>query len=677
MIENILRGAGAGLLACACAMAAWAADESLAQPAAAASAAGGLAARLPLEHFARLPLIEQVTLSPDGERFAALMNHGNDTVLVVRELVGSHPLRPVLKTDNRGYRFSWLRWANNDRLAVSVRYPGRRGWTEVAETRLFSIKRDGSGLVNLVRAAPFANGRAAQLQDQVIDWLPGDGQHVLLQLAEDGSADPMVYRVNVENGRRMPVHGARSHVHQWLTDQQHRVRVGVRQEGARVEVLVCDPDGKNWRTAWAFDMFDVQAVWPLGFGADPDRLIVSADHEGRRAVFEVDLRGATLPKRKLLSHPRYDISGKLVHDPANGEAIGIRSALLGAAGESFWHADIRSLLQAIDLALPERRNQLLQFDGSGRQYLLHTGGNAVPGTFMVGFRDKGQLTALAETYPELADQPLARKRSVTLRARDGHALPSFVTLPVGAPSRRLPTVVLPHGGPISLDTADFDPWVQFLANRGYAVLQVNFRGSAGFGQAHMSSGLKRWGLEMQDDLSDALKWLVDQGTTDPARVCIVGGSYGGFAALMGAAKTPDLYRCAVSFAGVSDLIELGRHQRRFMNGEAIFERQVGSLWDDSEQLEATSPRRLAEQIKAPVLLIHGTADRSVPFDQSEDMAAALKRAGKVHKFIRQEDGDHHLSHQAHRTQFFQELEAFLDAHIGPSAPAAAPATASR
>jgi dipeptidyl aminopeptidase/acylaminoacyl peptidase len=676
MIKNIVRRAGAALLTCACAAAAWAADGTPAAPAAAAAAAAAASApaapaRRPLSDFARLPLIEQLVLSPDGQRIAGLMNHGNDTLVFVRELVGDPTLRPILKTDNRSHRFSWLRWASNERLAVSASYASRRGWTELAETRLFSIKRDGSGLVNLVRELPFANGRAAQFQDQVIDWLPEDGQHVLMQLAEDGSASPAVYKVHVETARRVPVHGPRTGVRQWLTDQQHRVRVGVKQDGARIDVLVCDPDGTNWRTAWRYDVFDASAVWPLGFGADPDRLIVAANHENRRAVFEVDLRDPALPRRLLLGHPDVDIWGQLLHDPSTGDAIGIDGALAGSAGDSFWNADTKGLLQAIDRALPDRRNKLLQFDGSGKKYVLHSTGNGEPGRFLVGFRDKGELTPVAETYPELAeaDRALPRKQALDLRARDGLPLPSYVTLPAGVPPNRLPTVVLPHGGPISLDSADFDPWVQFLADRGYAVLQVNFRGSAGFGHAHLRSGLKRWGLEMQDDLSDALKWLVDRGTADPARVCIVGGSYGGFAALMGAAKTPDLYRCAVSFAGVSDLIDLGLHRRQFVDAEAVFERQVGDLWDDRAQLKATSPRRLVDQIKAPVLLIHGTADRSVPFDQSADMASALKRAGKAHKFIRQEDGDHHLSHQAHRTQFFQELEAFLDAHIGPAAEA--------
>lgn len=639
----------------------------------AADAPAAARPRLPVEHFARLPLIDGVALAPDGRRFAALMNRGDDTLLVVRDLAGG-PMRALLKTDNRDFRFAWFRWANDQRLVVSVHYPSRRGWTEVAERRLFSIRADGSAVVNLVRRPAFAEDKhVPQFQDQVIDWLPGDGQHVLMQLADDGSLDPAVYRVNLETARRTPVHDGRTNVQRWLTDATHRVRVGVRQHEARIEVLVCDPDGQRWRTAWAYEVFGPDTVTPLGFGADPNRLYVTALHEGRQAVFEVDLREPALPRRLLLSHPRFDIDGQLVHDPKNGDAVGIVSGLVGDAGAGFWQADHKALLQAIDRALPGRLNRLLQFSADGSRYLLHTIGNGVPGQYMVGFRDSGELTALAETYPELPTEALAPKQPVNIPARDGTVLPSYLTLPLGIEPARLPTVVLPHGGPISLDGPTFDPWVQFLANRGYAVLQVNFRGSAGFGHEHMRAGLKRWGLEMQDDLSDALQWLVARSTADPARVCIVGGSYGGFAALMGAAKTPGLYRCAVSFAGISDLVALGAHRRSFLNQQAVFERQVGSLWDDSDQLKATSPRRLAEKIQAPVLLVHGTADRNVPFEQSELMADALKRAGKVHRLVTLDGGDHGLGHQAHRLQFFRELEQFLDLHLrggGAAAPAA-------
>jgi hypothetical protein len=244
------------------------------------------AAAVPLEAFAGLPAVDEVTLSPDGERYAALMNVGKETVLITRELVGSTPVKALLKTDNREFRFQWIRWVNNERLVMSVMYPSQRGWVEVAETRLLSIKRDGTGINNLVRYSYFDGQRErAQFQDRVVDWLPEDGHHLLLQLSDSGEPTPGVYRVDVDTGRRVPVHSGRSHVRHWMTDLSHRVRVGIRQREAQVEVLVCDPDGSNWRTAWAFGLFDREAVWPMGFGTNPNKLYVHADHEGRQGIF--------------------------------------------------------------------------------------------------------------------------------------------------------------------------------------------------------------------------------------------------------------------------------------------------------------------------------------------------------------------------------------------------------
>ena len=637
---------------------------------------------LPLDAFANLPMVSSVQLSPDGQRIATLVNTGDDTVLAVRDVAGSPTMKPLLKTDNKQFRFSWIRWVNGERLLVSIAFPSRRGWAEVSETRLISISRDGGEPVNLVRRPAFErSGRLAQFQDRVIDWLPEDGQHVLMEIDDDGRGDPDVFRVDVNTGRRQAVHRGRKNVMHWITDRSHRVRVGILRDDNDFEVLVCNADGSNWRTAWRYRQFDRHAVEPMGFGADPDKLYIRADHEGREAVFEVDLADPALPRKLLLSNPKWDIGGELLIAPKTGAAIGVDTGMLAESGGNVWDAEYKQLVRAIDEALPSRYNRLMQFSADGKRYLLYSSGNGVPGSYLLGQRDKGELSPLAEAYPGLAGRKLPLKRGYTVKARDGMQVPVLLTLPNNLPApvegrepKNLPTVLLPHGGPISLDTYAFDPWVQFLADRGHAVLQVNFRGSSGLGHEHMSAGLKRWGLEMQDDLTDAVKWLVERGTADPARICVVGASYGGYAALMGAAKTPELYRCVMSFAGVTDLIDLGAHRRQFIGGQAAYEEMVGSTWSDSDRLKATSPRRLASQIQAPVLLIHGTLDRSVPFEQGEDMAEALKRAGKRYRFIKQEDGDHHLSHQAHRTQFFREMEAFLAENIGKPAAAAGSAS---
>jgi len=301
------------------------------------------------------------------------------------------------------------------------------------------------------------------------------------------------------------------------------------------------------------------------------------------------------------------------------------------------------------------------------RYLVYSSNGQTPGQIFLGDDRANKLELFALSYPGLSQKDMATKTKVSIKARDGLELPAYLTVPQGVEAKKLPMVMLVHGGPQHHDDADFDTWAQFLANRGYAVLQVNYRGSTGFGRGLMAAGLKRWGMEMQDDLTDAAQWAIANGTADPKRLCIVGASFGGYSALMGVAKTPELYQCAVSFAGVSDLVELGRDHREFGGAEGVYDIQVGSVDKDADRLRQTSPRYLASQIKVPVLLIHGTEDRSVLFEQGQYMDEALTAAGKPHRFIKQERGDHHLSLYEHGLQFFKELEGFLAQHLGAGA----------
>ncbi|MDN3544156.1 S9 family peptidase [Kinneretia asaccharophila] len=632
---------------------------------------------LPLEIIASLPRLSGVMLSPDGQQIAALLNEADRTVLITGPLQGSQ-MRTVLSSDNQKFMLNWARWVNNERLLVSVRFASRRDFVGTQETRLLSVKADGSGLQHLVQRDRFTGSArgietAQQIQDRVIDWLPEDGKHVLLQLASGpDSLLPAVYRLNIETGERNMVQAPERRVYEWMTDRQHRVRLGIREHEGHYEVIERALEGGNWRTLWAFDGFKRDAVWPLGFGSDPQELYVRANHEGRDAIFTVRLDQPELPRSLKLAHPRYDIRGRLLRSPASGEVIGLQGSQDEESGEAsrseFWDPQWRTQVQAIDLALPQRENRLIAISRDEQRYLVYSSGNGQPGEYFAGDRRTGKLALIGKDHPALRPEALVGKRHATIQARDGLALNAYLSLPRGHQPGRdgpLPLVLLPHGGPHSRDDLDFDAWTEFLASRRYAVLQVNFRGSDGYGHDFAAAGLQRWGLEMQDDLSDAVAWAIGQGIVDAKRVCIVGGSYGGYAALMGAVKTPDLYRCAVSFAGVSDLQDLIAHEAQYIGGRAMAERQIGRAWGDRERLRATSPALQAERIRVPVLLVHGTADRVVPVEQSRDMAKALKRAGKPYEYIELEDGDHYLGRNSHRLQFFQALERFLARALQP------------
>jgi dipeptidyl aminopeptidase/acylaminoacyl peptidase len=255
----------------------------------------------------------------------------------------------------------------------------------------------------------------------------------------------------------------------------------------------------------------------------------------------------------------------------------------------------------------------------------------------------------------------------TYKARDGADLSGYLTVPPGAPATPPPLIVMPHGGPESRDDLSFDHWGQYFATRGYAVFQPNFRGSGGFGRAFAEAGYRQWGARMQDDVTDGVNALIASGKVDANRVCIVGASYGGYAALYGGAAQPDLYKCVVSVAGVSDLSQMMKWQKRVAGSESsryeYWTKSIGDVQADAARLVEKSPITYAASYKPPVLLFHGELDDIVPVEQSKMMEKALKKAGANVKMILYENEDHSGWTETHSREVLSEIEAFLAAHL--------------
>ena len=246
-------------------------------------------------------------------------------------------------------------------------------------------------------------------------------------------------------------------------------------------------------------------------------------------------------------------------------------------------------------------------------------------------------------------------KTITYNAADGLEIPAVLTLPKGVEARNLPAIVMPHGGPAARDSESWDWLVQMLANRGYAVIQPNYRGSTGYGTKFERLGDGEWGLKMQDDLNDARKWMVDQGIADPNRICMMGGSYGGYAAMRAAQRDGNLYKCAISFAGVSDMENQADYDRQFLYGK----RWNQNLQRKAPDFNAISPVKHAAQFGAPILLVHGKDDKRVPVKQSREMAEQLKKAGKTYVYVEQPEGDHFFSREEDRVQFLKLMDDFL------------------
>jgi dipeptidyl aminopeptidase/acylaminoacyl peptidase len=615
---------------------------------------------IPVEAFATLPDVSQLQLSPSGKHVASIVRMDTPekkgvaiNIYDIDIKQSSHPLW----LDNAKHVINWIHWVNNEQLLVSARFPARRYGTPTLETRLLIVGTNGKSKSVLEHSFFRRATYIPQFHDNVIDFLNDDPEHILLSLSLSDVFSSSVHKVNLKTGSSVRTVSNTAKVTDWRTDQQHRVRIAVKNQDQKFHIMVRPPDGKKWKTLWTFSTFSEDQTWPLGFDKDPNVLYVNAYHEGRLAIFRVDLTSSPLQQELVYSDSQYDVEGRLIYSNLSGEVIGTTYSRHG--GYTFWQDSYKAIQRGIDKALPDTINVVRDFNESERRYIVLATSDTDAGTYWLGDRDTKQLNPIAKRYRALPPERMSEAQRIEYKARDGLNIEAFLTLPKGSEPLSLPTIIFPHGGPISHDSAGFDPWLQYFASRGFAVLKMNFRGSSGYGFDFMKAGLKNWGQEMQNDVEDGTQYLIDKKIADPKKICIVGASYGGYAALMEATKSPNLYQCAISFAGVTDMEYLVTSSVRYTNHKTVKE-QFGS---DNKNLRRYSPVRHAKNIDIPVLLIHGTKDRTVRVQHSRKMNKALKKAGERVRYIEQNNGDHHLSNPKHRIELFEEMDKFLQEYL--------------
>lgn len=646
-----------------------------------------LAEPLPLEHFAHLPDASGLTLSPGGSKLAARVRIDVGEMqgigIQVTSLAdGKQDI--VLFTDNSQYFINWVRWKDDRTLLVSAYYPSRRDtWVGMGQVRYntregrLMIVDTETGEVN----TPFSRSFLRRFRilparlDDVVDILPDDPEHILMALPGlDGGSYNIVYRVNIRNQRRTIVRNSENNIMGWGTDRQHRIRVGYYHRDGVNETRILDLESGDWRELWPYEVFSEDQVTVAGFGYDPNELYIRAYHDGRLALFRVDLQDPELQRELVLSHPFHDVAGSLIYSSTAKRVLGVTST--HESGSLFFDPEMQALQGGIDAAMPETRNYVYSLSDDLQRYLVYSTSDTESGTYYLGQRDPASLEAVAYRYRNLTPERMSSVTRYPYKARDGLEIEAWLTLPKGSDGKNLPAIMFPHGGPHARNTGTFDYWAQFFANKGYAVLQMNFRGSAGQGLDFRNAGLQNWGKEMQDDIEDGARQLIEDGIADADRICIAGASYGGYAALMGAVKTPDFYRCAISVNGVSNVFDLVRDNRVFWKRYNVVDEQIGGL---GKGLREISPVNYADQIKAPVLLIHGELDRQVDIKHSEQMQNALERADKPVTYLSLPNEDHYLSNEENRLATFRAMDTFLDQHLpvkNPQDTASRPASSS-
>lgn len=628
------------------------------------------AANLTTEDFSQLPDVSRLVLSPNGKKLASTVriSVGETQGVAVQVLdLETKEKKISLFTDNLEYFFNWISWKDNKTLMVAVFTPSERD-TQIGmqtikfKTRdheLMLIDTESEKITQPITSKFLMRYKITpSVRDWVVDSLYDDPEHILMAFPGTDAGfmrGLLVYKINIKTRKASVYHSGKSNVGNWMTDQQHRVRVGTQVKDDQVSILVYDLDSKKWKSLWTYKIFSEDQVDPLGFGKDPNEFYIRAYHQSRQAIFKVNLKDPELKRELVLADPNYDIQGHLVYSPVNGEIIGVSASVEG--GTHFFDKTMQELQAKIDRAIPNHRNYLYSMTNDLNQFLVFSSSSTNSGTYYLGQTKPVKLDTVAYSYKKLLPELMSDTKTIQYKARDGLAIEAFLTLPKNGTQKNLPTLVFPHGGPMARDSESFDYWTQFFVNKGYAVLQMNFRGSDGQGIELRNAGLKNWGKEMQDDVEDGARKLIADGIADPNAIAIVGASYGGYAALMGAVKTPDFYRCAISVNGVSNVFDLVKDNRAFWRSYNVIDEQIGN---DNATLKSISPVNFADKIKAPVLLVHGTDDRQVEIKHSYQMRDALQKAKKDVTFVELPSEDHYLSNEKNRIDTFRAMDEFLN-----------------
>jgi dipeptidyl aminopeptidase/acylaminoacyl peptidase len=612
----------------------------------------------PLEVFGRLPTLEHVAISPDGTSLAFVQTKGDERSLWVKPLDKAEVVGGVRVGDTK---LRGVEWMDDDTIlsTISMTSPPPFGFTgatrEWYELAVYAPRKNKmhtlSFEVSDVKTFNVVVGDTAvrEVKGQTTLFAPGYyvGDSVLPALFSFGP-----------QGTRLLDRSSEADT-DWLVDKSGNLAAQLIYHDSRKAWEIRARKDNHWTqvasgTA-AIDMPDI-----LGFNADGSAIIVRFVENGAPVWKPLNLSDNTWG-------PPLDRSAEFAHvieEPRSGRIIGgIRE--VGDSQYIFFDNELQAHWNALLRAFPHARVRMQSHSEDFSKIVVSVFGPAEGYVYAVFDWYTHKATVLGQVYRGLT--AAAEVRPISYRAADGMTIPGYLTLPNGLADKNLPLVVLPHGGPAVAETLEFDWWAQALAAQGYAVLQPNFRGSA-LNTEFIEAGFGEWGRKMQTDLSDGVRYLAQQGTIDPKRVCIVGASYGGYAALAGVTLDPGVYRCAVSVAGISDLRRfrswVGENQ--LSRSQRYWDRFMGTSDKNDPALRAISPIEHVSAVTAPVLLIHGRDDTVVPFEQSDAMLSALKRAGKSVELVTMKHEDHWLSRGETRLQMLEACAAFLKANNPPN-----------
>lgn len=609
----------------------------------------------PAKAFGQLPGIYDAAISPDGKRVAAILNN-KGTYGVLTQTLQETGEKPWFSSLGATASPRYVKWVNNHRYVVSIsKLESQRG-VPFTTTYLFtsSVKDKEPKLVvkpgNIFR----------QFNDVVVDWLEDDPEHILMAYSEEAFDHyPDIKKVNVSTGKTKTIKRGTTGIERWITGTNGKPRIGKGTfEDGRHKMVIFNTDTKKWENSKNYPGLEADAGI-YGILNNGHEIVIGA-YQGRDTlglyIYDLKLKKIT---RKVFHDEVHDASGIVFSK--DGESI-IGAKYTGERDETVLLNDNATLLEHLRGKFPDYDVDFVDQTQDLKTVLVSMSAPYDPGGIYIYKAGDELPSRLSEMYSNLTESDMGNVTAVRYTARDGKKIPAFVTFPPTIVSqdqfKNLPFIVLPHGGPFARDSKRFDYFAQFFATRGYGVLQMNFRGSAGYGRAYKEAGRNNW-IVMQEDVEDGARWLMEKGYADPSKTCIAGWSYGGYAALMGVATDPELYKCAIAMAALTDIKDAKRDMRKYRSGKQAAKTFFGGAFKDAATLKANSPINVAKNIKVPVFLAHGDKDINVHFDQFTRMKKSLKKADVKATYLAFKDEDHYLSRQDNREAFFISMEKFL------------------
>ena len=601
---------------------------------------------IPMENFFRNPEKSSFQISPSGNHVAFMKSWKTRMNVFVMEMKTKKENR-LTASESRGiYGFTWL---TNNRIG----YVKDDGGDE--NMHFYAINIDGTNEIDLT---PFDN-----IQARIIDDLEEDPNNVIIGLNKRNPQIHDPYRVNINNGTMKMIAENPGNISDWMTDHDGRLRIAITSDGVNTSILHRKSETEKFKSILTTD-FKV-SVSPLFFTFDNENLYVSSNRDRDKAsIFEFDINKGKEGKL-LFEHNKVDVSG-LMYSKKRKVLTGVNFTVAKREMVFFdsWREDIQNKLEK---KLPGYEVGITSFSKDENKAVVITYSDRSRGTYYFYDIENNILTKLGEISPWLNENDMAEMNPIKYESRDGLTIHGYLTLPKGSNGKNLPVVVNPHGGPWARDTWGYKSEIQFLANRGYAVFQMNFRGSTGYGREFWEISFKEWGKSMQDDITDGVHWLIKEGIADSKRIAIYGASYGGYATLAGLTFTPNLYACGVDYVGVSSLFTFMESIPPYWElYRSMLYEMVGHPENDKDLLASSSPLLNIDKIKVPLFIAQGANDPRVKKSESDQIVKALKDAGIDVSYMVKDDEGHGFYNEENQFDFYQEIEKFLNKHIDKS-----------